>query len=162
MRLYIVRHAFAGQHGDPAYPDDSLRPLTDDGRKQFKRFVAAIAENGFRPSIVATSPYVRLPTNGRASLPTRCPAAPRRSNCRSFAPGSELHALLAWSQQQEGDQTAWVGHSPDVERMTASLLGDKRAAIHFGKGTVAALEFADRRDLAPAAVSCVGWSRPSY
>ena len=27
MNLYIVRHAFAGQHGDPNYPDDALRPL---------------------------------------------------------------------------------------------------------------------------------------
>jgi len=43
MRLYIVRHAFAGQHGDPNYPDDSLRPLTSQGRKKFKRLVEAIA-----------------------------------------------------------------------------------------------------------------------
>ena len=42
MLLYIVRHAYAGQHGDPHYPDDSLRPLTKRGRKQFARETATV------------------------------------------------------------------------------------------------------------------------
>ena len=38
MVVYIVRHAAAGQHGDPRFPDDSLRP-TKEGRKCFRRLV---------------------------------------------------------------------------------------------------------------------------
>lgn len=40
-------------------------------------------------------------------------------------------------------QIAWVGHSPDVEQMTAALIGDRTAAIHFGKGSIAAIKFED-------------------
>ena len=57
--LYIVRHAYAGQHGDPRYADDSLRPLTAKGRKQFRRVVKKLVRRGFAPKIVATSPLVR-------------------------------------------------------------------------------------------------------
>lgn len=148
MRLYIVRHAFAGQHGDPNYPDDSLRPLTSQGRKQFKRLVEAIAENGFRPDIVATSPYVRCRETAEivADEVSGC-AAPIELS--ALAPGSELDAMIAWTRQQKADEIAWVGHAPDVEQLTASLVGGDKAAIHFGKGTIAAIEFADLLALAP-------------
>ncbi len=42
MKLYIVRHGLAGEHGDPRYPDDRLRPLTDEGRKRFANTVKAL------------------------------------------------------------------------------------------------------------------------
>ncbi len=146
MRLYIVRHAFAGQHGDPSYPVDSLRPLTTQGRKQFKRLVATIAEHGFRPSIVATSPFVRCRQTAEI-IAKEVPGCPAPIELSELAPGSELNALLAWTQQQVSEEIAWVGHSPDVERLTASLVGDKTAAIHFGKGTIAAIEFTDQQAL---------------
>ena len=147
MRLYIVRHAFAGQHGDPSYPDDDLRPLTPEGRKQFKRFVETIAERGFRPCIVATSPLVRCRQTAEI-IAKGVPGCAAPVELSELAPGSELNALLAWTVQQAAEQIAWVGHSPDVERLTASLLGDKTAAIRFGKGTIAAIEFADQQDFA--------------
>ncbi len=50
MLLYIVRHAYAGQHGDPRYPDDALRPVTKRGRKQFARVVKKLAKRGFAPA----------------------------------------------------------------------------------------------------------------
>ena len=37
--LYIVRHAWAGHFGDPDYPDDRLRPLTEEGRERFCQMV---------------------------------------------------------------------------------------------------------------------------
>ncbi len=48
--LYIVRHAFAGQHGDPRYPDDALRPLTKRGTKQFRKVVKKLHRRGFAPT----------------------------------------------------------------------------------------------------------------
>jgi phosphohistidine phosphatase SixA len=32
MFVYLVRHAWAGQSGDPRFANDSLRPLTDKGK----------------------------------------------------------------------------------------------------------------------------------
>ena len=59
MMLYIVRHAYAGEHGDPRYPDDSLRPVTKKGRKRFDRLMSVVVEAGFAPTAVGTSPYLR-------------------------------------------------------------------------------------------------------
>ena len=59
MLLYLVRHAYAGQHGDPRYRDDSLRPLTTKGRKRFRRVIKKLSQRGFGPTLVATSPFVR-------------------------------------------------------------------------------------------------------
>ncbi len=59
MKLYIVRHGLAGEHGDPRYPDDRLRPLTDEGRKRFANTVKALAAAGMKVSVIATSPLVR-------------------------------------------------------------------------------------------------------
>ena len=59
MLLYIVRHAPAGQHGDPRYPNDSLRPLTRKGERRFERLVKRLVEHGLAPTLVVTSPLVR-------------------------------------------------------------------------------------------------------
>ncbi len=59
MKLYIVRHAWAGEHGDPRYPDDRLRPLTEEGSRRFATVVKKLVDRGFRPRLVATSPLLR-------------------------------------------------------------------------------------------------------
>ena len=59
MILYVIRHAWAGHYGDPAWPDDSQRPLTDEGRQRFARVVAELVKRGFAPQRIATSPLVR-------------------------------------------------------------------------------------------------------
>jgi phosphohistidine phosphatase len=148
MRLYIVRHAFAGQHGDPAYPDDSLRPLTDEGRKQFRKLVKQLAERGFGPTLVATSPYVRCRQTAEI-IAKQVDGCGDPIELSELQPGSELEALVAWTQRQQADEIAWVGHAPDVDRLTATLIGDKTSAIHFGKGTIAAIEFPSRERLLP-------------
>ncbi len=147
MQLYIVRHAFAGQHGDPRYPNDALRPLTDRGRKKFGQLVEKIAQRDFRPRAVATSPYVRCRQTAEiiADLVPGC-APPIELD--ALAPGSRLDALLSWTRQQGADHLAWVGHSPDVEHLAGSLIGDEATEIRFGKGTVAAIDFEDDEDLA--------------
>ena len=66
MLLYIVRHAFAGQHGDPSYPDDSLRPLTKKGRKQFRRVVKKLCQARLR----ARSSWPRVPWSAAGKRPT--------------------------------------------------------------------------------------------
>src|SRR4030066_164180 len=96
MFIYIARHAWAGERGDPRWPDDSLRELTPQGIARYGEVVKSLAQRGFAPARIATSPYVR-----------------------------------------------WAGHSPDVDRFAATLIGDSSARIRFAKGAVAAIEFDD-------------------
>ncbi len=143
MRLYIVRHAWAGQHGDPNYPDDSQRPLTDEGRQRFAQMVKKLGKRGFAPEVVATSPYVRCRQTA-AIIQKLLPVEPTVKVRDELAPGGDMEALVQWTTGLGGKVVAWVGHAPDVDTLTAALIGDRSAQIDFAKGAVAAVDFAGR------------------
>jgi phosphohistidine phosphatase len=144
MDLYIIRHAWAGQHGDPAWPDDSQRPLTEEGRERFARMVKKLVERGLAPNLIATSPMVRCAQTAEilaAALGERPEVVPREE----LLPDGDAEALLAWTAKQarRHDKIAWVGHAPDVSRLAAVALGGRSDEIGFSKGAVAAIEFED-------------------
>jgi phosphohistidine phosphatase len=142
MLLYIVRHAFAGQNGDPRYPDDALRPLTKKGRKRFSRMIKRLVQRDFAPELVASSPLVRC----RQTADVICDRTGTRTKLQeleSLAPGGPLEMLVAWSNEQGVEELAWVGHSPDVDRFVAALIGARDGAIVMAKGAVAIIQFED-------------------
>ena len=140
MIIYIVRHAWAGHFGDPQWPDDFLRPLSADGTVRFTQFVRTLAERDFAPKIAACSSLVRCRQTAEV-------IAQGVAGCGSVVeldalqPGSNLEALLAWTEAQAGthDEVAWVGHAPDVGQLTAALIGQPDGWIRFAKGAVAAI-----------------------
>ncbi|HVU87725.1 MAG TPA: histidine phosphatase family protein [Pirellulales bacterium] len=140
MFIYIVRHAWAGQHGDPAYPDDSLRPLTDKGKKRFRRMVKKLVKREFLPTAVATSSLVRARQTADIICDV-CPGSPALAVLADLSPGGRLEPLLQWTREQSGD-VAWVGHAPDVESLAADLMGASNGQIGCEKGAVAAVRFA--------------------
>ena len=161
--LYIVRHAYAGHHGDPRFPDDSLRPLTPAGMRQFQKFVKKLAKRGFAPQAVATSPYVRCRQTAEIICERVDPQA-ELVELAALEPGSDLDALVEWSNAQQATKLAWVGHAPDVDALAARLLSMPAHAIAFRKCAVAALEFDEdevasgaaqlRYFVAPAELGC--------
>ncbi|MGL4513389.1 MAG: SixA phosphatase family protein [Lacipirellulaceae bacterium] len=141
MRLYVARHAWAGEFGDPAWPDDSLRELTSDGIVRYRRVVERLAAAGVAPVRIATSPYARCRQTAEllsAGLPERPPI----DVLHALAPGSDLATLTAWTKGRaaEGD-LCWVGHNPDLERMVAALVGAPGGVVRFAKGAVSCLRF---------------------
>lgn len=141
MRLFIARHAWAGHYGDPEWPDDSQRPLTPEGVARYRQVAAVLAERGFAPQRIATSPYVRCVQT--AELIAEATGAPPIDRLDALACGSDLNAAIEWSEQYEAESLCWVGHNPDVERFTAALIGDAYAAVRFAKGSLAAIRFED-------------------
>ncbi|MHC4177454.1 MAG: SixA phosphatase family protein [Planctomycetota bacterium] len=144
MDLYIIRHAWAGHYGDPQWPDDGQRPLTDEGRARFSRVVARLARRGFAPQSIATSPLVRCLQTARI-VAEGLPGDTEVVELDELMPGSDLEGLLRWSGKQAAayGQIAWVGHAPDVGRLTADLIGETDGWIRFAKGAVAAVRFED-------------------
>jgi phosphohistidine phosphatase len=140
MQLYIVRHGYAGQHGDPDYPDDTVRPLTKKGRKQMRKVAKKLARRGFCPTLVATSPLVRCRQTADA-ICERLNPAPETIELDSLRPGGELEQVLNWSNEQQVEELAWVGHAPDVDEFACVLLGARDGAVRFAKGAIAAIEF---------------------
>ena len=140
MDIYIVRHAWAGQRGDQ-WPDDDLRPLTQDGKKRFAKVAEKLVECGMDVKLIATSPLVRCAQTAKLLA-----AATRKVEVvelDELRPGGDFERLLTWTARQatEHERIAWVGHAPDVDRLAAALIGDGEALIHFAKGGVAAIRF---------------------
>ena len=142
MDLFIIRHAWAGHFGDPAWPDDAKRPLSDEGRKRFAKVVHVLAERGFAPAVVATSPLVRCRQTAEI-IARQIAGKPRLVARDELSPGSDLDKILAWTAAYAAneEQVAWVGHAPDVGELTAALIGDGSSNLDFAKGAVAAIEF---------------------
>ena len=140
MFLYIARHAWAEERGDPRWSDDSLRPLTPEGIERYASVVKALAKRGFAPKQIATSPYTRCRQTADI-LANRLPHEPPIEELQDLEPGSYLDPVLAWTNAQQGADVCWVGHSPDVERFVAALVGDGTPRVRFAKGAVAAIEF---------------------
>jgi phosphohistidine phosphatase len=140
MILYIVRHAWAGEHGDPQYPDDDLRPLTAKGIKRFRRVVKRLVKRGFDPLFVATSPLVRCRETAEiVSLVS--PREPSVTELEELRPGARAEALMNWTREHATANIAWVGHAPDVGHLVAAMIGDGNGQIAMEKGGVAAIEF---------------------
>jgi len=143
MLLYIVRHAPAGEHGDPRYPNDSLRPLTAKGQRRFGRLVKRLIEHGLAPTLVVTSPLLRCRQTAEV-LVARVPAEPKLLERDELAPGAPWEELIAWTNAEGAAEVAWVGHAPDVDRMTAEMIGSADTNLSFAKGAIAAIRFADK------------------
>jgi phosphohistidine phosphatase len=142
MELYIIRHAWAGQYGDPEWPDDTLRPLTKKGRKRFTSMVHILSERGMEPKLIATSPMIRCRQTAQI-LADGLVEKPEIVDRQELLPHGDLQSLLGWTAQQAEThpQIAWVGHAPDVCQITAALIGQPGASIRFAKGAAASICF---------------------
>lgn len=148
MDLFIIRHAWAGQRGDPKWPDDTQRPLTKKGGQRFANMVDSMSKRGMEPSLVATSPMVRCMQTAQI-LAENLLEEPEIVKREELLPGGDLSSLLSWTilQAEKHQQIAWVGHAPDVEQITASLIGQSESSIRFAKGAIAGVRFVDTIDL---------------
>jgi phosphohistidine phosphatase len=140
MRLYLIRHAYAGEHGDPRYPDDSLRPVTSRGKKDFTRLVKwLVGRDACAPQVLGTSPYLRCVQTAelladRLSDDTQVQPVPQ------FEPGATVADVLGWLATQPHEELAYVGHAPDIEHIAAGLLGTNTGSMRFPKGAIMALD----------------------
>src|SRR5262245_58857535 len=139
MFIYLARHAWAGERGDPRWPDDSLRELEPAGIKRYTKVVKLLADRGFAPERIATSPYIRCLQTAEI-IAKNVEDKPAIEKLPALEPGSDLQSLLAWSRAQGKLNVCWVGHSPDVEQLAAALIGGS-GQIRFAKGAVAAIGF---------------------
>jgi phosphohistidine phosphatase len=59
MKIYLIRHSNAVDPGTPGYEDDSLRPLTENGRDKMKKIASALKKLDVKPDLIVSSPYIR-------------------------------------------------------------------------------------------------------
>ncbi|MCA9100970.1 MAG: histidine phosphatase family protein [Planctomycetales bacterium] len=138
----MIRHARAEERDTRRYPNDMLRPLSEEGRLRFVRLAAKLSRRKVRPRVIATSPAVRC-THTAQLLVEKIRNAPPIETLDALGFGGNLAELMEWTRDQKVDQVAWVGHEPNMSEHLARLIGAEGASIRFAKGAVAAVTFYD-------------------
>jgi phosphohistidine phosphatase len=155
LEIYLVRHAPAGERG-PEWPDDTLRPLTAEGRKSFQKVVKGLAAADVELDVIFTSPLVRCRQTADI-LSSGLRGKPRVQAIDSLAPGGGASAVIAeLGAIVKKPRVAVVGHEPDLGKLAAHLLGLKRAP-EFRKGGVARI---DLPGLPPSGPGLLVWFAP--
>jgi phosphohistidine phosphatase len=135
-----VRHAIAEDRG-PAWPDDSLRPLTDDGAKRWRRQAAGLATIGARPDLILTSPFTRARQTADL-LAAAFPKKPKVIELPALQAGVKPRDVLrALEADGRVASLALVGHEPGLGELAALLVGFKTPP-EFKKGGVARIDVA--------------------
>ena len=143
MRLYLVRHAWAGERGDPRWPNDAERPLTADGKERFKAVAKKLAARGFAPPIIATSPYVRARQTAEILVKV-LDGKTELVDLPALEPEADWGAAVEWAAGRDEDEIALVGHMPSLGELAAALVGASPGGIDLKKGAAAAIDFESR------------------
>jgi phosphohistidine phosphatase len=140
LHLYLVRHAIAEERG-PAWPDDSLRPLTAEGVKRWRRQASGLVAIDARPDVILTSPYTRARQTADL-LAAAFPKKPKVMELPALQPGVKPRDVLrALEADGRVASLALVGHEPGLGELAALLVGFKTAP-EFKKGGVARVDVA--------------------
>jgi phosphohistidine phosphatase len=150
--LYFVRHGLAEARGD-AWPDDTKRPLTEDGMSRLRKAVRGLSRIGVSIDVVLTSPLVRARQTADIVAGGLDPR-PSIVNVDSLAPAGSYAAVLADLEKHSRKcRLALVGHEPMLGELAARLVGS-RHPIEFKKGGVCRI---DVEDLPPAGPGDLRW-----
>jgi phosphohistidine phosphatase SixA len=129
IELHFLRHAHAG---DPEAwtGDDEARPLSDKGEKQADRLGRFLAEVGFKPDVIVSSPKLRAAQT--AQIVAGHLGVPFSTDDR-LAGALDL-ATLETLLRDAGDPTRPVvaGHDPDFSELVAELAGAERLPMRKG------------------------------
>ncbi|MEB3291863.1 MAG: phosphohistidine phosphatase SixA, partial [Synechococcales bacterium] len=156
FHIYFVRHGLAGQLGD--YPDDALRPLTEEGSKKTHKIAQRLKELDLHADLILTSPYQRAQQT--AEILRKAGISPQMETADFLAPGGDLQAWLAWVMQWRSVQLTpkaatksaaidptprfslvLVGHEPEQSEWAEQLLwGQARGSLIQKKAGIIGLE----------------------
>jgi phosphohistidine phosphatase len=147
-----VRHGLAEERGD-AWPDDTKRPLTDEGISRMRKAARGLARLGVSVEVVLTSPLVRARQTAEILAGALDPR-PSLVNVDSLAPDGAYASVVAdLEKHARKTRLALVGHEPMIGEFAARILGS-RHPIEFKKGAVCRI---DIDDLPPAGPGDLRW-----
>ena len=150
--LYLIRHGVAEERGE-AWPDDSKRPLTEQGISRLRRSARGLARIDVSFDVMLTSPLVRARQTAEV-IAAALDARPPIVLAESLVPGGPYQAVLAdLEKQSRRRRIALVGHEPGIGELAARLLGS-RHALAFKKGAICRI---DVETLPPSAPGVLRW-----
>jgi phosphohistidine phosphatase len=145
MQLLVIRHAIAETREQFASTgqDDSLRPLTKEGRKRMALVAKGLRRVVGEIDLLATSPLVRAAETAAIVAREYDDLTPVPVD--ALAPESKPTAFVSWLRQQDGEVVAVVGHEPHLGTLVTWLLtGIAEPRVPLRKGGACLLDFAGR------------------
>lgn len=137
LTIYLVRHAFAAHADATRWPDDSLRPLTEDGIRKFRAAARGLRRLVPEVELVRSSGYARA--WGTAELLHEATGWPAPRDCPPLEANRPVSGALDVLRSQKERSIALVGHEPYLSTL-ASLLcagGEHVLRLRLKKGAVA-------------------------
>jgi phosphohistidine phosphatase len=147
MELYILRHGIAGVRDQSRYPDDSQRPLTDDGIRKMKQVAKGMKTLGLNFDLILSSPYTRA--RQTAEIVAKELKAQRLLELTAhLEPGGDPEGLIKdiLSHESSLRSLLLVGHEPYLSEFVSMLIaGTEDLAITLKKGGICKLEVSGLR-----------------
>ena len=136
--LYLIRHGLAEARGE-AWPDDTKRPLTDEGMVRLRKAARSLAQLGVSFDVVLTSALVRTRQTAEIMAAEFAPRPPV-INVEALAPGGSMAAVLTELEKHaRRKRIAIVGHEPGLGELGARLAG-MREGMEFKKGAICRID----------------------
>ena len=172
MQLILVRHAKAFERDHARWPDDSRRPLTEEGVRAFRVVAKRLGEVVQAVDRVETSSFERA--RATAEILHEDAGWPRPERAERLEPTGETENQAALSAERMQSllrsvvamralpSVAWVGHEPMLSAVASLFLAGKPDALRIDlridlrKGAALAIEF---DELTSEPTSCVGRGR---
>ena len=142
MEIYLVRHAAASERDPDRWPDDSKRPLTPEGEKEFRLVSRGLARVVPRVDAILSSPYQRAWRTAEILSELDSWPAPEPSPVLEPTLPPEK-AALALEGHAAASSVFVVGHRPGLHELAAYLLTGRSDGLELGleKGGVACIGF---------------------
>jgi phosphohistidine phosphatase len=138
FEIYVIRHGLAEERGD-AWPDDTKRPLSEDGISGMRKVARGLGRLGVTMDVVLTSTLVRAKQTAELVAGGLNPRPPV-STVESLAPGGTYQEIVAdLEKHARRKRIALVGHEPGIGEFAARLIGS-RHPIEFKKGAVCRID----------------------
>lgn len=155
LELYLIRHGVAAERGDD-YPDDSKRPLTNQGIAALKKEAKALVHLGVDFDHIISSPLVRTKQTAEV-FAQALPSKPAVTLSDSLAPaGAPAAVFQELAKHMRKERIAVVGHEPNMGELAARLIG-ARVPLEFKKGAICRIDF---EVFPPKGVGSLRWFMP--
>lgn len=142
MKLYILRHGEAGEHGDPKYKNDAERPLTPKGIQRTRLLAHALRQMEIAFDVIYSSPLARaretaeivergLRLHGRLEL------------TEDLSPSGDVEKLLHQLNKLRPmpESILLVGHEPYLSSLISLLCtGGSHLSLTLKKGGLCRME----------------------
>jgi phosphohistidine phosphatase len=142
VKLHLVRHAVAAQRSASRWPDDSERPLTEEGAARFRSAARGLATLAPTVDRMLSSPYARAwQTAEILHEETRWPEP---EPCAELEADRSVRDALDLLQPLDTTSSlALVGHEPLLSLLASRLLTgeSERVQLELKKGSAVLLEF---------------------